>query len=103
MFVARRFKNQLLDGDIAALYLIVYSLIRFFTEFQRPDAWTFSGVPVAQIVSATLLVGAVAVVVIRRLVLHQQPVPQPVDAEAEPPEPASPVRRRARRSKPRSQ
>ena len=33
-----------------------YSLVRFFTEMQRPDAWLFSGIPVAQIISVTAFV-----------------------------------------------
>ncbi|MBI5876199.1 MAG: prolipoprotein diacylglyceryl transferase [Chloroflexi bacterium] len=102
LFIGRRWRDQLLDGDLASIYLIIYALIRFFTEFQRPDAWLFAGVPVAQIVSSVLLVGALAVMVIRRQVLHQQPVPQPAESEPviEAPVSSSPVRRK-RRSKPR--
>ncbi len=51
LYIARRWDKTLKDGDMLLLYGIFYPLVRFFTEMQRPDAWTFSGIPVAQIIS----------------------------------------------------
>lgn len=51
LYIARRWDKTLLNGDMVLLYGIFYPLVRFFTEMQRPDAWTFAGVPVAQIIS----------------------------------------------------
>ena len=44
-------------GDIALLYLILYPLVRFFAEMQRPDAWIAgrSGIPAAQLVSLAMM------------------------------------------------
>ncbi|MBC7263212.1 MAG: prolipoprotein diacylglyceryl transferase [Chloroflexi bacterium] len=50
MFVARRFKERLLDGDVFLLYFINYGVGRFLVEFQRPDAWRIGGIATAQIV-----------------------------------------------------
>ena len=103
LFVNNRFKGRLLEGELANLYLVVYPAIRLFTEFQRPDAWVANVngtlVPVAQIVSSTLLVLALAVLVLRRFVWRQQPVP--VAAEAEVEGPHTPVRRKGRVLTPR--
>lgn len=51
LYIARRWDKTLKPGDMLLLYGIFYPLVRFFTEMQRPDAWTFSGIPVAQIIS----------------------------------------------------
>lgn len=56
LYIARRWDRSLKDGDMILLYGIFYPLVRFFTEMQRPDAWTFSGVPVAQIISVSAFV-----------------------------------------------
>jgi phosphatidylglycerol:prolipoprotein diacylglycerol transferase len=103
LWVSRRFQGRLLDGDIANLYLVVYPAIRLFTEFQRPDAWLFNGIPVAQIVSVTLMVAALALLAVRHLVLHQKPLPAVVEAETAPEGPKSPVRRKGRVLDPQKQ
>lgn len=60
VYIARRWDKSLKPGDMILLYGIFYPLVRFFTEMQRPDAWTFSGIPVAQIISiATFVVCAI--------------------------------------------
>lgn len=48
MYVARRFAGRLKDGDLIILYGVLYPLLRFFIEFQRPDAWKIAGVATAQ-------------------------------------------------------
>lgn len=56
LYIARRWDRTLKTGDMLLLYGIFYPLVRFFTEMQRPDAWTFSGIPVAQIISVGVFV-----------------------------------------------
>ncbi|HZQ08402.1 MAG TPA: prolipoprotein diacylglyceryl transferase [Anaerolineae bacterium] len=51
LYIARRWDSILKPGDMLLLYGVFYPLVRFFTEMQRPDAWLFSGIPVAQIIS----------------------------------------------------
>lgn len=56
LYIARRWDKSLKPGDMLLLYGIFYPLVRFFTEMQRPDAWTFSGIAVAQIISVIVFV-----------------------------------------------
>jgi phosphatidylglycerol:prolipoprotein diacylglycerol transferase len=59
MWIGRKYASKLLDGDLLSLYLIWYPLGRILVESLRPDAWTLSGIPTAQIVSIILiLIGA---------------------------------------------
>jgi phosphatidylglycerol:prolipoprotein diacylglycerol transferase len=51
MVVGRRYAARLLDGDMFLLYGIAYSIVRFFIEMQRPDAWKISDIPTAQLIS----------------------------------------------------
>lgn len=45
-------------GHIFALYLILYSLSRFFIEFYRIDTWTIGTIKIAQVLSVlTLILG----------------------------------------------
>jgi phosphatidylglycerol:prolipoprotein diacylglycerol transferase len=104
IYISRRLQGKLLDGDIANLYLILYPAIRLFTETQRPDAWKYfglpfapNGVPVAQLVSTLVMLGALGVYVYRHQVRHEQPAPVVTEAEmVEPQGPQSPVRRKGR-------
>ncbi|MFQ6015759.1 MAG: prolipoprotein diacylglyceryl transferase [Anaerolineae bacterium] len=77
IFLARRFKERWLDGDIFALYLILYPLGRFFVEMQRPDAWTILGVAAAQIVAMGCILASVVWMVYRRRRAREAPAPAP--------------------------
>jgi phosphatidylglycerol:prolipoprotein diacylglycerol transferase len=55
LFVARRWKNEK-PGDLILLWGIFYGLVRFLTEFQRPDAWLISGIATAQLIGLGLMV-----------------------------------------------
>ena len=48
MYISRKYADRLKDGDLIILYGILYPLLRFFVEFQRPDAWMIGGVATAQ-------------------------------------------------------
>jgi phosphatidylglycerol:prolipoprotein diacylglycerol transferase len=56
LYIARRWDKSLKPGDMVLIYGILYPLVRFFTEMQRPDAWRFAEIPVAQIVSIVTFV-----------------------------------------------
>jgi len=66
MWIGRKYAQRLLDGDILSLYLIWYSIGRLLVEFLRPDAWTLSGVPTAQIVSVGVILIAAGLMYLRR-------------------------------------
>lgn len=56
LFVARRYSNSLKMGDMLLLYGMIYPLVRFFTEMERPDAWKLADVPTAQIIAVASFV-----------------------------------------------
>jgi phosphatidylglycerol:prolipoprotein diacylglycerol transferase len=66
MWIGRKFADKLLDGDIVSLYLIWYPAGRFFIEFLRPDAWTISIIPTAQIVSLIVIIIGIGLIYYRR-------------------------------------
>ena len=66
MYVARRYSQRLLDGDLLCLYGILYPLGRFFIEFQRPDAWKVGGIAVAQLIAIASIIACVVIMVYRR-------------------------------------
>ena len=73
LHLARNWRKNRLYGDILFIYGIIYPVIRFFIELQRPDAWTVGGlplaqggVPVAQCVSVGLLVLFSCLMLVRR-------------------------------------
>ncbi len=65
MILGRRFKNWFRDGDIFALYLVLYGTGRLLVESLRPDAWLVGIIPTAQIISIILIVCGVAFLVLR--------------------------------------
>lgn len=66
MWVGRKYASKLFDGDILSLYLVWYSVGRLLVEFLRPDAWTISGIPTAQIVSVLLILTGLGLMYYRR-------------------------------------
>ena len=82
MYVARRFGDRLLKGDVFLLYCFLYPLGRFLVEFQRPDAWMLGPLAAAQAISLLIMVAAVAILVYRH---RRQPAAeaQPVDASVD--------------------
>lgn len=55
LFIGRRWKNEK-PGDLILLWGVFYGLVRFITEFQRPDAWLISGIATAQLIGLGLMV-----------------------------------------------
>lgn len=63
MYISRRHADRLRDGDLILLYGVLYPLLRFFVEFQRPDAWKIAGIATAQwiAVGSILLCGGLLI------------------------------------------
>ena len=66
LYLARTWRKDRLYGDIFFLYGLIYPTIRFFTEFQRPDAWKIGGIPTAQWISIISVVFFGSLLLIRR-------------------------------------
>ena len=62
---SRRYRANLLDGDIFLLYLILYPFVRFWLEFLRPDAWKVGGIATAQLLSLACIAVAGLVLFLR--------------------------------------
>lgn len=63
-YIAHHWPDKLRYGDVALIYLGLYSLGRYFVEFQRPDAWLLAGVPTAQILAVvTMLIASLLLLV----------------------------------------
>ncbi len=60
LLVARKVRG-LRPGDIFLLFMIWYGATRFLLETLRTNNWTFYDIPVASLISATFVLGAVAV------------------------------------------
>ncbi|TFG70649.1 MAG: prolipoprotein diacylglyceryl transferase [Anaerolineales bacterium] len=73
IWIADRFRNNLLHGDMLLLYLAGYSIVRFFTEFLRPDAWMAGALAAAQIF-ALVSIGFSLLVLLIRHTLHRRTV-----------------------------
>jgi phosphatidylglycerol:prolipoprotein diacylglycerol transferase len=67
MWLARRWKDRLRDGDVFLMYLIWYPLGRFWTEYFRPDAWLVGG---SKLATAQLIAIIMAVIAVVLLVLN---------------------------------
>jgi len=89
IWLGRRFSSRLRPGDLLLVFFVWYGTVRFLLEALRLNNWTFFGVPTAQIVSATFIVGAAAVLVYRHRPGARQPELEP-PAEPEPEPPAAP-------------
>ncbi len=66
LWIARKYVDRLLDGDMLSLYLIWYPIGRILIESLRPDAWTLSGIPTAQILSVLAIVIGLGLMYYRR-------------------------------------
>jgi phosphatidylglycerol---prolipoprotein diacylglyceryl transferase len=55
LYIARKWVNAK-PGDLFLLWGVLYGLGRFLVEFQRPDAWTISGIATAQLIGLGLMV-----------------------------------------------
>jgi phosphatidylglycerol:prolipoprotein diacylglycerol transferase len=73
VYVMFRFRHRLRPGDMILAYLAWYSVERFGLEFLRVGNWTQGGLPMAQILSTILFLGAIAVVFARHFLWSPPP------------------------------
>lgn len=73
LYLAHRYGERLLKGEILTIYLILYPLGRILMEFVRLDSASVGAVSIAQLVSAACMVVAALVLIYRRLVLRESP------------------------------
>ncbi len=65
MLLGRKLRSRLRDGDIFFLYVIHYSIGRFFLEGLKLDVWTLGGIPTARWITGLAIVAVIIVMVIR--------------------------------------
>ncbi len=65
IYISRRYADRLREGDLILLYGILYPLLRFLVEFQRPDAWQIAGVATAQWIAVASVVVCGGLLVLR--------------------------------------
>ncbi|HEX5829296.1 MAG TPA: prolipoprotein diacylglyceryl transferase, partial [Candidatus Limnocylindrales bacterium] len=61
LWLARRYGARMRPGDLFLLFLVWYATVRLLLESLRVGNWTLLGIPTAMIVSAAIIVGALAV------------------------------------------
>jgi phosphatidylglycerol:prolipoprotein diacylglycerol transferase len=65
MLLGRKLRRWLRDGDIFFLYVIHYSIGRFFLEGLKLNVWTLGGIPTARWITSLAIAVAIIVMVIR--------------------------------------
>ncbi|HET7728053.1 MAG TPA: prolipoprotein diacylglyceryl transferase [Candidatus Limnocylindrales bacterium] len=61
LWLGRRHGDRLRPGDLSLIFFIWYATVRLILETFRTGNWTFFGIPVAMLVSGSVIVAAVAV------------------------------------------
>lgn len=65
LWLARRHGARMRPGDLLLVFFVWYAAVRFVLETLRTGNWTFLGIPTAMLVSALVIVGALAVLAYR--------------------------------------
>lgn len=58
-------KKKKFDGQLIALYMVLYSMIRFFIEGLRTDSLYFGSFRVAQLISIVLIIAGIVIIKIK--------------------------------------
>jgi phosphatidylglycerol---prolipoprotein diacylglyceryl transferase len=66
LFLGRKLRHSLLDGDIFFIYIIYYSVGRFFLEGLKLDVWTIGGIPTARWICGIAIIASIAIMFYRR-------------------------------------
>lgn len=66
LIVGRKLKHRLLNGDIFFLYVIYYSIGRFFLEGLKISVWTIVNVPTARWITGIAIIASIVVITYRR-------------------------------------
>jgi len=72
LFIGRRFKARLLNGDIFCLYAIWYGIGRFYLEGMKIGVWEVGGIPTARWISSIAIITSVAVMLYRHRITQQK-------------------------------
>jgi phosphatidylglycerol:prolipoprotein diacylglycerol transferase len=80
--VHMKLRDRLLLGDVLLGYLAGYSIVRFFVEYFRPDAWMIGKIAAAQLFAIILALVATALLIIR----HALVKPRGPSADQAPPQ-----------------
>jgi phosphatidylglycerol---prolipoprotein diacylglyceryl transferase len=78
LWLGRRHADKLKQGDIFALYVLIYASGRFALEFLRLDKATIGTIDVNQMVMAVLAIGAAAFLIWRHFIQAKQPAQEPL-------------------------
>ena len=72
-FITRKFCKKIVVGDALSFYLIWYGAVRIFIESMRTDPLMLgnTNIKVAQLISIIMIVGGVAIFVLRRILKYQ--------------------------------
>jgi phosphatidylglycerol:prolipoprotein diacylglycerol transferase len=65
MWLGRKLRSRLRDGDIFSLYVIHYSIGRFSLEGLKIDVWTLGGIPTARWITGLAIIAAISVLIFR--------------------------------------
>jgi phosphatidylglycerol---prolipoprotein diacylglyceryl transferase len=76
LWVDRRFRDRLRQGDLSLLYLMSYATIRFFLDFLRLDSNGFGPITTAQLVSLVVFIGSAMTLFLRHR-MPASPTPAP--------------------------
>lgn len=72
IWVSRKFKGRLFEGDIFNLYLVAYPTLRFFLEFLRLDPSPVNGINVNQTFMLVIAILAIAFFILRHTVMKER-------------------------------
>jgi len=73
IWLGTRFRDRLRPGDLILLFFIWYAAVRFSLETLRTGNWLFLGIPMAMLVSGSVIVVATAILVWRHRGGRMQP------------------------------
>ncbi len=68
LITGRRWQKRLLNGDIFFLYIIYYSIGRFYLEGLKINVWTLEGVPTARWIAGIACVVSIAIIIYRHYI-----------------------------------
>ena len=86
LFVGRKFKDKLKNGEIFLIYLVIYPTIRFFLEFLRLDPSPVAGININQTTMGIVAVAALATFVLRRVIKTGEKGVEEIKLDADEPE-----------------
>ncbi|OGO22317.1 MAG: prolipoprotein diacylglyceryl transferase [Chloroflexi bacterium RBG_16_51_9] len=65
LLIGRKLQKRLLNGDIFCLYVIWYSIGRFYLEGLKIGVWELGGIPTARWITAIALIVSTAIIIYR--------------------------------------